>query len=384
MMKTIRSISPRHLVPALAVALALALPACQDPLEVSIDWGEPITLTSSADEVVLRQDLAGTTGLTLSWSRGTNQGTGSAIAYLLEIDRSGNNFASATSFDMGRGVYEKGFTMQALHELVHTHWLTPSDTAIDLVARVTADVVLESVEDDISDPVTVTVTPFDPVPSTLYLYGTAAPNGNDVTLATEMIPNPTQPWIFNYTGQLTTGTFQFSVTTDDCYCKGFYFRDPADSTHMLYAGEPGTTPWEVTGNANYSITANLVEQTITIEKFTGPKYDSLYIVGDASPSGWNIATPEAFTRDSEDPYVFTFEGDFTPGEFKISTFTGDWCEGDWINATQPDQVLTATDYIITQGCDGPDNKWRVTEETQGRYLITVDLFNRTITIEEVT
>lgn len=109
-----------------------------------------------------------------------------------------------------------------------------------------------------------------------------------------------------------------------------------------------------------------------------PPFSNLYIVGDASPSGWNIGSPKAFTQDIINPFVFVFEGLLTPGSLKISTFTGDWCDGKWINSPLDGNTLTSTNYIITNGCDGPDNKWTVTTSTQGSYIITVNLYDETI------
>lgn len=112
-----------------------------------------------------------------------------------------------------------------------------------------------------------------------------------------------------------------------------------------------------------------------------PDYSNLYIVGDASPSGWNIASPEAFTQDSSNPFVFTYEALLTPGAFKIATFTGDWCDGNWINPPNDGDSITGADFIITTGCDGPDNKWTVTSGNEGNYLITVNLSDETIKFE---
>ena len=88
-------------------------------------------------------------------------------------------------------------------------------------------------------------------------------------------------------------------------------------------------------------------------------FENLYLLGDATPVGWDIGSPIKMTQSETSHYVWEWEGELTAGEFKMPTFTGDWCDGTWINASQPDQNLSATDYIITSGCDGPDNKWRV-------------------------
>ena len=98
-----------------------------------------------------------------------------------------------------------------------------------------------------------------------------------------------------------------------------------------------------------------------------------------------LVLPVAFEQNGNDPFVFTYNGVLTPGKLKFSTFTGDWCEGQWLNAADANMTVSATtDFIVTNGCDGPDNQWVVTEETQGRYTITIDLENETVKFEKLT
>lgn len=368
----------------LMIALLVVAISCQKDEEIVVSMGDPVSLSASTDEVVLSQAYYSGTAVIYTWTRGSNKGTGSSISYRFELDIAGNDFSNAEVTGMGKGAYEKSYSVAELNDLLLTKWNIPAGTETVVEARVIADVTMEGVADDTSGVVSLHTAPFDPVSDVLYLVGTSAPNGTDITSAYEMTPDPVQSWIFSYRGPMNQGSFIFSVTRDDCWCNGFYIKDEADTTKMIYVQDgQGQPEWGIPENANYTIRANLIMQTVSIEKLSGPEYSSLYIVGDASPSGWDIAAPDAFVQDAENPYVFTYEGDFTAGEFKISTFTGDWCDGNWINATQPDQVLTATDFIITQACDGPDNKWRVTAETAGRYRITVDLFNNTIHFEEI-
>ncbi len=107
------------------------------------------------------------------------------------------------------------------------------------------------------------------------------------------------------------------------------------------------------------------------------QYNYLGMVGDAAPVGY-VPEGDPMTLDPSNPNVFIYESVFKPGNFKIHTEAADWCIGDWLNSAVPDQSLTDTDYIITTGCDGPDNQWQVTQK--GSYSITVDLDAATINI----
>ncbi|MCF8227024.1 MAG: SusF/SusE family outer membrane protein [Bacteroidales bacterium] len=142
---------------------------------------------------------------------------------------------------------------------------------------------------------------------------------------------------------------------------------------------------EVTGKDQinkftYYVSISIVEE--------GEIYSALYLVGDASPAGWNISDPEPMIQDEENLNLFTWQGDLFAGELKFSTFTGDWCDGDWLLATAADQTLDHGEYTIYTGCapEEEDFKWRVSEEQIGEWIITVDLENELISFDyqEVT
>jgi len=113
-----------------------------------------------------------------------------------------------------------------------------------------------------------------------------------------------------------------------------------------------------------------------------PPFTHLYMIGNASPNGWNIESPEPMDVDPDNPWVFFYEGDMVQGEFKISTFTGDWCdEKEWIRPLEMHPPITDRDYIVTRGCppDEEDFKWFI--QDTGVYSVAVDLENETIDIE---
>jgi len=108
---------------------------------------------------------------------------------------------------------------------------------------------------------------------------------------------------------------------------------------------------------------------------------ALYMVGDAVPAGWNIAAATPMVQSATNANTFSWHGVLKAGELKIATFAGDWCDGQWLNAETNGQSITAATYIVTNGCDGPDNKWRVSDTEAGIYIITVNLQNETIVFD---
>lgn len=109
------------------------------------------------------------------------------------------------------------------------------------------------------------------------------------------------------------------------------------------------------------------------------KYPHVGLIGSATSIGWDIANHLAM--DSISPNFFSWEGPLGAGELKLPLFqNNDFCGGDWINSATADQDISNPEFIYTTGCDGPDNKWIITEETAGNYLITVNTKDGTMTI----
>jgi hypothetical protein len=111
---------------------------------------------------------------------------------------------------------------------------------------------------------------------------------------------------------------------------------------------------------------------------------TLYILGDATPVGWDIGTPDPLIQDPNDSRVFSWEGVLVQGEFKFPLFTGDWCDSTWINSSQPDASISSGAFIYTQGCDGPDNKWRIQPGEEGTYRIVVYLDHDSVDVSPAT
>lgn len=174
--------------------------------------GAPVALSTSADNVVLAQKNDASVAVSINWTAGSNQGTGNSISYTLDLDQDGNNFANAKSYNMGKAVYQKDFTVSELNDLLLNYWNVQPGTAVTLEARITAKIAGETVPDDVTEASKFAVTPYEPVSSTLYLIGDASPNGWDANNAIAMTPDANDPTTFSYQGTLKAGNLKFITT----------------------------------------------------------------------------------------------------------------------------------------------------------------------------
>lgn len=130
----------------------------------------------------------------------------------------------------------------------------------------------------------------------------------------------------------------------------------------------------------YDIFLNVKEMTVTVvlvEKL-GEKeleLEQLFIIGDATPAGWNISMPYPMEKVSTN--VFRYEGPLYQGEMKCPiNDNGKW-EDEFLMPVTHGTVIDrngvvdpAVEYVPT---GNPDSKWKI--EERGNYEIVIDASN---------
>jgi hypothetical protein len=359
-------------IPYLIIA-AMMLISCQDSLMSNIAVAGPLAISTSTDNLVLVQknDNATTTALTLNWTTGTNHGTGSSISYVLQIDKKGNNFATAIQFNMGKGIYTRSFTTTELNDSLLSHWQLQSGVVAQLEARVIDTVYSQPVVNDVSASVSMSVTPYQPVSTTLYLIGDASPNGWDANNAIALTPGATDPTIFTYQGLLNAGNLKFITTLGQLLPS---YNEGADSTHIVYRTENSQPDGQFTISTSgvYKIVVSLLDSTISIAKASAPPFSTIYLVGSAAPNGWDIANATPLVENSSNPFIFTYQGVLNAGTFKFPVNRNtDWSQDMYMRTDDSHMYLH-------QGGNSDDNQWTIAKK--GYYTLTLDLLHNTINI----
>lgn len=215
----------------------------------------------------------------------------------------------------------------------------------------------------------------------IYIVGAAVPAGWNPVDAVEMkniAPNVYRATTtfsvdrFRFIGQKDWGpvSYNFPYFTGSVSSMLENARQPDredGDENLWFKGTPGV----------YVITVDLENKTITMEEPTTDDGTRIYIVGAAVPAGWNpvdavemknIAPNKyrATTTFSVERFRFIGQKDWGPVSYNFPYFTGG-VSSMLENARQPDRE------------DGDENLWF--KGTPGQYVITVDLENKTVTMQ---
>lgn len=210
----------------------------------------------------------------------------------------------------------------------------------------------------------------------LCLIGDATRYGWDKGNASPMIQDPTNPSVFYYNAWLKTGNFKFMLeNTDDSWLPTW---NKADDTHIVKraSGSDPDNQFSILTAGNYSITVDTTTLTISIVPMTETaeiSFNTVFMVGDATPNGWDIANATELTKSSTNPYEFSYSGAMSIGEFKLPVNRNwGWNQDFFMKASDTQMVLQ----------NSPDVKWSITEA--GNYKVTININTLAIDITKLT
>lgn len=222
--------------------------------------------------------------------------------------------------------------------------------------------------------------------STLYMVGDATPNGWSIDNPTPLAASEEDNLVFSWEGELYKGEIKLCLVPGS-WDVGFIRPTPdnenisstdlTDVPFQMHAGDPDEK-WQVKEAGNYRLSFNLRDWTMST-KYLGEnevpdveplEVEQLFMVGNATPCGWNIDDPFALTKISK--YVWQYEGDLKTGEFKCCSEKGSW-DVSFVRPLGSNCNVSANGLEFNQmtWTAAPDNKWVVTDA--GKYRLTFDL-----------
>lgn len=230
--------------------------------------------------------------------------------------------------------------------------------------------------------------------SALYMVGDATPNGWSIDTPTPFTATESDPLVFEWSGSLNAGEMKLCLVTgswDAPFIRPLEDQCPIgtsdidNASFQMHAGDPDQK-WRVTEAGVYTLTFDLRNWKMSTRYNGGapelPKdpisTETLYLVGDATPAGWNIDSPTPLEKTGD--YTFVYEGELKTGEMKACLVAGSW-DVDFVRPSSADVEINkdgvaAGDFVFTAN---PDNKWKVTY--RANYRMTFDLAAYTVAVE---
>lgn len=372
------------------VLVAMVFSACQDDMSDSRVMATTPKLTSTVadgESIELGEDQSANQALYLSWTAASNEGTNAGITYSLQFDNTeAADFATPFSIDLGKSVSTKSYTVGELNGFMVTVMGIEVDETATVHVRVKAVVIGQDLEPAYSNAISFSATTYDatelqPPYKKLFIVGGATPGGWNIDSPDSMRRDASDHFIFRFGDVFTVDDFKIPTTTGNWDCDYYMPMTAAgDITSTDVQLVPGGSPdykWHIPTAGAYKITLDLRATKIYINPFT--PFTQLWMVGDATPAGWNIDSPTPMVADGVDPNIFKYEGPLNAGEFKIPTATGNW-GGNFFMPAIDHQPLseTAASYVVG---GSPDKKWQVTEA--GNYRIIFNQLKETIKITKL-
>lgn len=349
--------------------------SCTDEGNTEYDKGDrPLEISATKESLELDALNPNSEAVKFIWTSGTNSGTGLAIDYTFQLDKQDGNFENGISVDMGRNAYEKSYKNEELNDLLIDKFGISPNTETTFQYRIIANIASANIEAQVSPVQTISIKNHKPITKTLYLIGSATPNGWNADDATEMKAITNTPKGFSWTGPLSAGEFKLITTLGEflpSYNKG------ADDTKLILRESDSDTDekFVITEGGTYTVKVNLISMAINITRGEGPEFTELWFVG--NPTGWSF---KPMILDPVDPFIFHYNDDLSEGgEFKIGTVNGSWDAVFFRPAIneQPE----GTDLNVNKWAGDPDYKWNI---TGGVYKIKLDTRDMKIDIVPFT
>lgn len=118
---------------------------------------------------------------------------------------------------------------------------------------------------------------------------------------------------------------------------------------------------------------------VVIEGNIPIKTSTLYIVGDATPAGWDVNNMTLLEISEEDKLVFIYDGNLQKGEMKAYLAQGNWDTAPCVRPLTAGSPISKADNVETfqLNTGGEDLKWYVKDP--GHYRLEFDLRNWKLT-----
>ena len=249
----------------------------------------PIKLTpSSSAPLTLEVSKATENAISFNWTA-SEYGSNNIINYALQFDTVGGNFASPQLFKYA-DYLSSSFTQNDLNTAAINAGViggSTKDVEFRIVSYLGTDYTHPLVY---SNTVTVNLTTYVPIPPNLYIVGDATPGGWN-----NPVPTPSQQFTkvddysFSITIGLTAGKSYLFLPVNGDWSHKYGGASATGGTLLKDGDVPGSNTPAPAVSGVYKIVVNFQTNTYTVTEIPVPS--NFYIVGDATPGGWNNPVP---------------------------------------------------------------------------------------------
>jgi hypothetical protein len=368
-------------------SLTFFLTACEKVKDLPYyKLGNPVTLTPSATTLTPQVADSSKTILTLNWTSPHYATDSSNMKYVVEMDSTGRNFAKEVTRTITKNL-NTTYTGRDLNTILLNYGYSIG-TPVKLDLRVTSSYANNN-EKYVSNVVTVTITPYSD-PSKLSsentsVTGTAATSTDHSNTFSWSAAFPGYSGIVTYSLQYDSAGKNFATPQEIAVGASTYSKsltqDDMNTTALssgIPIGNSGSVEYRVKTVTAAGATAYSNVVNVTIATFS-PVPANLYIVGDATPGGWNnpVPTPsQQFTK--VDAYSFSIQLVLTAGKsYLLLPVNGDWTHkygGATDGVSAPGTILKDA---AVPGSNTP------APATTGLYKIVVNFQTNTYTVTQV-
>jgi hypothetical protein len=343
--------------------------------------GSAVLLTSSTTTIAATAADSNKSVVTFSWSSPKYATDTSTYKYILEMDSSGRNFAKETTWVI-TGARWDTLTAKQINAVLLSYGFA-YNKAYNVDVRITSSYANNN-EQYKSNVITLKMTPYvtppkvaPPTTNKLFLVGNATQGGwnNPVPVPTQQfakIDSVTYAGVFNLIG----GNQYLVLPLNGDWSNKYAISDPSvPATGGAFGynfstnfNGPATSGW-------YTIVLNFQAGTFTVTPFTGVMPTNLFIVGSATPGGWNNPVPVPSQQLTQNNSAqFSINLPFIGGQqYLLLPVNGDWSNKYAVANGNVPSSGGAFGYNLSTNFNGPANS--------GSYTLTVDFTSGTYTLK---
>lgn len=355
--------------------LAVAMWACNDNdvLYTLPDTPSTMNLVVDHDDLTLVEANAAQPAITFTWNPATVGGASAEKRYWFKMDVADNNFStSIPKTEILSANLSMSFTVEELNDLLQG-WGIPAGTPSVIEAEVIAECTRMTtyIKPEVSK-IKFTVTGYQPEPKPLFIFSSAfTPDG--YAAMTELVANKKYRW----KGLLDEGTtFYMGNSTE---AKGTAYGMGTDMYAIAACDYSSPAFFTVPRKAQWILTATLT--TLELEwGIDRLPYDNVWMVGDATPAGWDIDHPWPMNHDEHRPEIFYYDGYLNQGEMKCPLQSDRGWGCDYLMPLEGGTSQDGDPAIQVVPGGNPDNKWNIT--APGDYHLEINTSLMTITFEK--